>query len=154
MQLPSVNPGVFSRRFVSRACVALLLVLAVSPAPARSRTAPRRVSSAVDSEYILALGTANRFLHAWQTHDQETALLLLSDAAKRQTSSDNLDTFFSAPQTAYEIAHGRKLGGSRYCFSVVLFDGMEHHRPRTQHSELVVSKTGKDDWVVDKLPQP
>ena len=132
----------------------LLLILAFAPPSlARTKSASRtHTTSPLDGDYISALSTANRFLHAWQSHDQETGLLLLSDDAKRQTSADNLEAFFSARQSAYEITRGKKLKGTRYCFSIVLFDTAASGRPRPHYAELVVSRTGKADWTIDNLP--
>jgi hypothetical protein len=132
----------------------LLVILALAPPSlARTKSSNRNHTvSSLDGDYISALSTANRFLQAWQNHDQETGLLLLSDGAKLQTSADNLEAFFSAPQSAYEITRGRKLKGTRYCFSIVLFDSAASGRPRPHYAELVVSRTGREDWTIDNLP--
>lgn len=132
----------------------LLVVLAFVPLTlARMKSASRtHTTSSLNGDYISALSTANRFLQAWQSHDQETGLLLLSDNAKRQTSPDSLEAFFSGRQSAYEITRGRKLKGTRYCFSIVLFDTADSGRPRPHYAELVVSRTGKEDWTIDNLP--
>ncbi len=110
-----------------------------------------------DPNYVFALAAANRFLRAWQTQDHETGLVMLTDAAKHHTSEDRLQTFFSsesAAQPAFEINRGKKLKAGRYSFPVVLFDvasaSRKSHYPR--HSQIVVVKTGKDDWAIDKLP--
>jgi hypothetical protein len=110
-----------------------------------------------DPNYVFALAAANRFLRAWQTQDHETGLVMLTDAAKHHTSEDRLQTFFSsesAAQPAFEINRGKKLKAGRYSFPVVLFDVASAPRklqyPR--HSHIVVVKTGKDDWAIDKLP--
>lgn len=153
MQRPFVNFCVLCGEFLSRLVVGLLLFwVLVSPLPARTRVASRRANSGVDSDYISALSTANRFLQAWQTHDQETGLLLLSDAAKRQTSAENLEHFFSANQAAYEITRGKRVKANRYCFAVVLFDIEASGRLHPHYGELVVFKTGKNDWAIDNLP--
>jgi hypothetical protein len=142
---------------------AFLLLLALSTpvssgGSAKRHPAPKTpaASSAVDRDYIAALVTANRFLHARQSHDQETGILLLTDAVKAHISEDYLGTFFSSEaQTTYEISRGKKLAVGRYAFPVTLFEvtpsadrGWSH--PRT--SQIVVTKTGKDDWAIDKLP--
>ncbi len=67
--------------------------------PAWGKTHPpgkTKLSTAAERDYVVALATANRFLQAWQTHDQETGLLLLSDSAKLHTSPDVLEAFFVA----------------------------------------------------------
>ena len=122
------------------------------PGWAKTRPALKHASAPVDSEYVSALTTANRFLQAWQNHDQETGLLLLSDAAKQKTSADNLEDFFSSRLPAYEITRGKRVGDG-YCFSVVLFDGGEGTHLRHSYSELVVRRAGRNDWAVDTLPR-
>ncbi len=133
-------------------CGVLLTCVAAAGGWARTRPALKHASAAVDADYISALTTANRFLQAWQNHDQETGLLLLSDAAKQKTSADNLENFFSSRLPAYEITRGKRVG-DRYCFSVVLFDGGENSRARHAYSELVVRRAGKNDWSIDTLPR-
>ena len=110
-----------------------------------------------DPNYVFALAAANRFLRAWQTQDHETGLVMLTDAAKHHTSEDRLQTFFSSESTAqpaFEINRGKKLKAGRYSFPVVLFDVASTSRKSQypRHSQIVVVKTGKDDWAIDKLP--
>jgi hypothetical protein len=149
-----VNLGVLCGEFFLRMLSGLLLLLAfVSPLPARTRPT-RHLTSGVDPDYISALGAANRFLQAWQSHDQETGLLLLSDAAKHQTSAENLEHFFSATQAAYEITRGKQVKPNRYRFAVVLFDTQAGGHLHPHYGELEVFKTGRDDWAIDNLPAP
>ncbi|PYX58226.1 MAG: hypothetical protein DMG73_10985 [Acidobacteria bacterium] len=111
---------------------------------ARSRAASL---SNVDPEYIVALSTANRFLHAWQIQDQETGILMLSDTLKQQSSVDRLQTYFSgSAQQAFEISRGT--------FPVAIFDSLasDHKKTRPHSSRIVVIHTGKNDWAVDRLP--
>jgi len=111
-------------------------------------------SAPTDRDYRSALATANRFLHAWQAQDQETGLLMLTDAAKRGTSMDRLQSFFSpGPQAAFEISRGRKLKTGRYAFPITLFATVPGKGPLPPRlSQLIVTRTSKDDWAVDKLP--
>jgi hypothetical protein len=131
----------------------LLLALAMSlPASAKSGAA-----RTPDAEYVSALATANRFLHAWQVQDHEAGLLLLTDAAKRQTSEDHLDLFFSSQgwsQEGFEINRGKRLKAGRYEFPVALWQTSagKNQKPRPRFSEIVVVRTGKDEWAIDKLP--
>ncbi len=117
----------------------------------------RTNSPSADPNYVFALAAANRFLRAWQTQDHETGLVMLTDAAKHHSSEDRLQTFFSsesAAQPAFEINRGKKLKAGRYSFPVVLFDVASAPRKSRypRHSQIVVVKTGKDDWAIDKLP--
>jgi len=133
--------------------LALGLMLVV---PSSARTHPARSHAALDNDYIPALAAANRFLQAWQTDDQETAVLLLTNAAKQHCSEDRLDSFFSsALPAAYEIGRGRKLQAGRYLFPLTIFAGSDApNRPMAHphYTELIVTRTGKNDWAVDKLP--
>jgi len=135
-------------------CVGILaLFLASSWAKPKQKTVP----SVVDAEYVSALATANRFLHAWQVQDHETGVLLMTDAAKQHSSEDRLDAFFSAGDSieeGFEIAHGKKLQAGRYRFPVALWQTIsgKNRKPHPRFSEIIVVRTGKDDWAIDKLP--
>jgi len=133
--------------------VAVLLLSLPCLAKPRSK-AP---ASTVDADYVSALATANRFLHAWQVQDHETGVLLLTDAAKQQTSEDRLDAFFSAGDSiedGFEISRGKKLQAGRYRFPVALWQSIpgKNRSLHPRFSEIVVVRTGKDDWAIDKLP--
>ncbi len=131
----------------------LLAVLAI-PSPGKSKPP----APPVDPDYIYALGTANHFLHAWQTQDQETAILLLSDRLKQSTADIALDGFLtckgSKPQS-FEIGRGKKLATGRYRFPIALFQNPANSTSKRLHpqsSALVVLKTGKNEWAIDQLP--
>lgn len=130
----------------------LFLTFTVSAqAKARPSTPP------VDRDYVAALATADRFLHAWQTQDEESGLLLLTDRVRRRTDESALQDFFSASRarSSFEIARGKKLAPGRYQFPVSLFEGQSETTrrwTRPQASTLIVVKAGKDDWAIDKLP--
>ncbi len=77
--------------------------------------------------------------------------MMLTDAARQQASSDKLQEFFSPGEhAAYEIQRGRRLNGGEYVFPVVLFETSQDARPRA--GRLVIVRTGKDEWVVNRLP--
>ena len=108
-----------------------------------------------DRGYSSALAAANRFLQAWQNQDHETGLLMLTDAAKQSSSQERTDSFFSSGNdAAYEIARGRKLKGGRYAFPVTFFisDSESNRSGRTQKSQIIVVRAGKDEWAIDKVP--
>jgi len=97
------------------------------------------------------LAAANRFLHAWQTQDHETGIIMLTDSARQQTSPELLQIFFSpGAQAAYEIAHGRRTNSGEYVFPVVLFGVSDKSRP--YFSKIVVIRAGKDDWAINRVP--
>jgi hypothetical protein len=130
---------------------AILLLFVPLPSWGGPQRHPVKRALLSDIGYVLALGTANRFLHAWQAGDIETGMVLLSDHARRSHNAENLEKFFSGgSDRAYEIERGKGHAG-RYRFPVVLImktDGGLHHT----FSEIIVVDTGKNDWAVDKLP--
>ncbi len=107
----------------------------------------------VDSDYVPALAAADRFLHAWQAQDQEDGLMMLTDGAKQHWSEARLQEFFSAGENAaYQISGGKKLKAGRYAFPVGLLSFELHGQVRKRFSEIIVTRTGGQDWAVDKLP--
>jgi hypothetical protein len=131
----------------------LLLSLAV---PLSSKT-HSFVDAPVDRNYVSALSAADRFLHAWQTDDEEAGILMLTDHLKQRSNEEAVHEFFSADplRASYEIGRGRKLSSGRYEFPVSLFQAPSQNGPRWTHpqsSALIVVKAGKTDWAVDKLP--
>jgi hypothetical protein len=130
-----------------------IFLLLSAPLPAKTKAS---ASPGTDRDYISALAAANRFLHAWQTQDHETGLLMLSDTAKHLTSEDRLNAFFSpglAAQQAFEIGRGKKLKAGRYAFPVALFEIRGDRKwTHPRFSQLIVIRTGNEDWAVDKLP--
>jgi hypothetical protein len=137
-------------------CVLFLLLFCLPGtgyAKKKSTPLPAAPHAAVDRDYISALSAANHFLQAWQAEDHEAGLLLLTDSAKEQTSSDRLEKYFS-PEVAlraYTIAKGTKLRQGRYVFAVTLIE-QSAKAPTTRSSQIIAVHTGKDDWAIDKLP--
>ncbi len=77
--------------------------------------------------------------------------MMLTDAARRQASADQLQEFFSPTgRAAYEIQHGRHLNGGEYVFPVLLFGMSENSQPHA--CRLIIMRTGKDEWAVNRLP--
>jgi len=107
-------------------------------------------------DYVAALAAANNFLHAWQAHDEESGMLLISDDLRLHSTADAVSLFFSAhPQQTYEIARGRKLAPGRYQFPITLWQlsspsTTSHPKPHT--TTLYLVRTPKNDWLVDNLP--
>jgi hypothetical protein len=129
------------------ACLFLLTV----PVWARSHSHPAKQENASDPGYVYALTAANHFLHAWQTGDLESGMVLLGDRVRRSQNADDLEQFFSnATDRAFEIARGHGHPG-RYGFPIVLVTLRGSHVTR-RFSEIILVETGKNDWVVDKLP--
>jgi hypothetical protein len=135
---------------MSRLIISLLLLLSFCPqSSAHPHKSTRR---AIDPLYGSALAAANRFLRAWQAEDHETGLMMLSDSARQNVSPDKLQSFFSpGPDAAYEIAHGKRVSSAAYEFPVVLF-GASGAPSRPHVCTLIVTRSGKNEWAVDKLP--
>ena len=112
----------------------------------------KKHSPVVDRSYGSALAAANNFLHAWQSEDHETGIMMLSDSARQNLSPDKLQSFFSpGPDAAYEIARGKRVNSAAYEFPVVLFGGSG--APSRPHvCRMIVTRGGKNEWTVDKLP--
>ena len=129
----------------------LLLLLTVSGWAAGSRKRHSTSPAPPSPDYVFALATVNRFLHAWQADDLETGMVLLSDRVRHSQDPERFEQFFAgSTDRAFEIARGQGNRG-RYRFSVVLVTSIST-RVRRRFSEIIVVNTGKNDWVIDKLP--
>ena len=139
-----------------RIAVPSLLLLVSLTIPLSSKT-HHIVDPPVDRNYVSALSAADRFLHAWQTDDEEAGILMLTDRLKQRSNEETVHEFFSADPlwASYEIGRGRKLSSGRYEFPVSLFQTPSQNGPHWMHpqsSALIVVKAGKTEWAVDKLP--
>ena len=135
---------------MSRAIISLLLVVSICPPSFAHQH--KRVSRTIDPSYGSALAAANRFLHAWQAEDHETGIMMLSDSARQKVSPEKLQTFFSpGADAAYEIEHGKRVNSAAYEFPVVLF-GASGTTSRPHACTVVVTRSGKSEWAIDKLP--
>ena len=127
-----------------------LLTIAV-PASARSHKQPPKPPAPADPGYVYALAAANRFLHAWQAGDLADGMVLLSDGLRHSQQPEKLEDFFlSSTDRSFEISTGHGHHG-RYSFPVVLVV-LRRTRIARRSSEIILVNTGKNDWVVDKLP--
>ena len=135
---------------MKRAVIFFVLILSICP-----RSFPHTHKSThhpVDPLYGSALAAANRFLRAWQDQDQETGIMMLSDSARQNLSPENLQSFFSpGPDAAYEITRGKRVNSAAYEFPVVLF-GASSARSRPHVCTMILTRSGKNEWAVDKLP--
>jgi hypothetical protein len=129
----------------------LLIVFSAPTISARSSNHPAKQSTPSDSGYVLALAAADHFMHAWQTGDAENGMVMLSDGIRHSQNADTLEQLFSnATDRAFEITRGHGHPGL-YSFPVVLITTRGSHVAR-RFSEITLVETGKNDWVVDKLP--
>ena len=134
------------------ACLSLLTVFLTTPVWARSNSHPAKQADASDPGYVFALAAANHFLHAWQTGDLESGMVLLSDSVRHTQNPDKLEQFFSnGTDRAFEITRGHGHQG-RYSFPVVLVTPRGSSHVTRRFSEIILVETGKNDWVIDKLP--
>lgn len=131
--------------------ISLLLLLCFFPWVFSFARVARSRGWTPDASYSSALAAANRFLHAWQTQDHEAGILMLTDLARQQASSEKLQAFFSpGSDAAYEIQRGKKMNGGEYAFPVVLFGTSQNSQPRV--CRLLIIHTGKYEWAVNRLP--
>ena len=135
-----------------RVALILLCVFLSSTSYVSFARVPKNSARPLDPSYSSALATANRFLHAWQTQDHETGIIMLTDVARQRVSPERLQEFFSpGAVAAFEIQHGRRIHGGEYTFPVALF-GISGQSLRPHLSNIVITRAGKDDWEVQKLP--
>ena len=133
------------------ACIFLLTVLLTTLGWTGARSHPAKEAGPSDPGYVYALAAANHFLRAWQAGDLEDGTVLLSDGIRHSQNADKLEQFFSnATNRAFEITRGHGHQG-RYSFPVVLVT-LRGSRVTRKFSEVILIETGKNDWVVDKLP--
>ena len=136
---------------VKLVCATAVILLLSLPMWAAGPRKHHSTPTPTDPDYVFALATANRFLHAWQSGDLETGMVLLSDRVRHSQDPEKLEQFFSGDaDRAFEITRGQGNRG-RYRFATVLVTA-EGARVRRRFSEIIVVNTGKNDWVVDKLP--
>jgi len=129
----------------------VLLIVLISPSWAGSHSHRAKQENPTDPGYVLALAAADRFLHSWQIGDIENGMVQLSDRVRRSENADKVEQFFSdATNRAFEISRGHGQPG-RYHFPVVMA-WTQGSRVTRRVSEVILIETGKNDWVVDKLP--
>ena len=138
-------------RTVNFGLSALLVLLSLPTWAAGAHKRHANPSPPANPDYVFALATADRFLHAWQTDDLETGTVLLGDRVRNSQDPEKFEQFFAGSRDrAFEIARGQGNPG-RYRFAVVLVT-ITGTRMRRRFSEIILVNTGTNDWVVDKLP--
>jgi hypothetical protein len=121
------------------------------PAWSRSRTHSAKQEIPTEAGYVFALAAANHFLHAWQTGDLESGMVLLSNGLRQSQNADQMEQFFSSSTIhSFEITSGHGHPG-HYTFPIVLVTPRGSRITR-KLSEITLIEAGKNDWVVDKLP--
>jgi hypothetical protein len=148
--LSTSKPGTHQTMNLAYAA-AVILLMSLPMWAGGSRKHHSSPPTPTDPDYVFALATANRFLHAWQTGDLETGMVLLSDRVRHSQDPEKFEQFFSGDANrAFEIARGLGSRG-RYRFATMLVTATGS-RVRRRLAEIIVVNTGKNDWVVDKLP--
>lgn len=128
-----------------------LCINLISPLPVQARA--KSALNSRDNDYVSALATADRFLSVWRAEDRENGLVMVTNAAKQGKSEDQLGDFFSPGDgSAFEIGQGKKLKVGRYSFPVTLLEVTSGRRVHPRLWQMVVVRSGKDDWAVDTLP--
>jgi hypothetical protein len=124
-----------------------MLSIAISASAAATHSAP-----ALQPDYLSALSAVDHFLQAWQSGDAENGMALLTSHAKKATTTEIVEKFFSTETpSGYEIERGKMLKRGRYEFPIVLVTS-KNNRVHRQFSSIIVLNTGGDDWAIDKLP--
>ena len=78
-------------------------------------------------------------------------MILLSDRIRHSLNPDTLEQLFSnGTDRGFELSRGHGHPG-RYSFPVVLVTSRSSKITR-KSSEIILIETGKNDWVVDRLP--
>ena len=100
-------------------------------------------------------------MYAWQAGELGNGMALLSDSIRHAQTAGEIERFFSAEtDRAFEIGKGSGNRG-RYSFPVVLLSLNASARSdlpaeakvvSRRSSNIILVRTGKNDWVVDKLP--
>jgi hypothetical protein len=147
------NLSAFKKTSLQATMLSVAAILLVSASEGIAGTHKHHATSpaVTDPDYVFALATANRFLHAWQADDLETGMVLLSDRVRHSQDPEKFEQFFAgSTDRAFEIARGQGNRG-RYRFAVALVTSTGN-RLRRHAGEIVVVNTGKNDWVVDTLP--
>jgi hypothetical protein len=143
---------------VLMSCAASVGCAPTDVASAKQKNGP---GTQVDTDYVLALSAANSFLEAWRTRDQERGLALLSPRLREANTEDywrGLISGVSNPHhQAFEIDDGEKLPDGRFAFDVYLYDHYfgetDEVFPRNSPDQIVLTKTGPEDWRVDEVPE-
>lgn len=140
------------------ASVLVLALISAAPLPLASAAPPAVI---VDDHYILALSTADDFLHAWAHRDADAGRRLLTPAALQRAGADDITAMFQGTSSphheSFEVGPGRKLSPTKYAFDVIQYEylaGMNAHDPRPAPSRLVVVEVSPGRWLVEEFPKP
>jgi len=115
----------------------------------------------VDTDYVLALSTANKFLEAWRSRGQDAGLALLSPRLRKSRTEDEwrmaISGISNPHHQSYEITGGKRLSDASIQFDVWLHDHytgeQQASSPRQAAQHIILIKVGREEWEVDGVPQ-
>jgi hypothetical protein len=142
---------------IRRAGTLMLIAFVSSSLVAAPRAEPPII---VDDHYILALSTADQFLHAWAFRSADEGRTVLTPAAIRRHSAEELTMLFqgvSSPHhESFEIGPGHKISPTKYAFDIIEYEyltNMNSSGPRPKPSRLVVVEVASGKWLVDEFSE-
>jgi len=114
----------------------------------------------IDTDYVLALSAADRFLTAWRNRDQDVGLALLSSRLVKSKGEQHWRNEISGMSNphheAYEISGGRRLGDGRFAFDVWVhahYTGFRVEPVRkSKPSRIILMRVAPEEWKVDEVP--
>jgi hypothetical protein len=114
----------------------------------------------VDSDYVLSLSTANKFLEAWRSRNQDAGLVLLSPSIRESRTDDEWRMAISGVSNphhqSYEISGGKRLPDGRLQFDVWLYDHytgqQDEPSTRGKPEHIILIKVNNKEWKVDEVP--
>ncbi|HLY59911.1 MAG TPA: hypothetical protein VKV95_04010 [Terriglobia bacterium] len=138
-------------------CLLGMIILAANSAPAQK--ARSRSAGGIDQDYVLALTTADQFMFAWATRNQDNGMALLSPRLKNKFPEDYFRYYLSGLENphhqAYEIGRGKRLPSGAFSFPVAMYmhySGQKESVAVPKPLTIVVIQSGPESWLVDELP--
>ena len=127
--------------------------------PALAQRGRNHSAATANQDYILALTTADQFMHAWATRNQDDGLALLTPRLKGRFPEDYFRYYVSGLSNphhqAFEIGRGKRLPSGAYSFPVVMYlhyNGQKESAPFPKPLTITVVQAGPESWLVDDLP--
>jgi hypothetical protein len=114
----------------------------------------------IDGNYVFALNTVDRFLHAWLMRDYKKGVKYISGALKKSVSKEELKLFFSGRSNprhaAYEVVGWKYINDDTIRFNVWLYEYIagESFNP-IKHPEpfyIEVIRVEDEKWFINTLP--
>jgi hypothetical protein len=114
----------------------------------------------IDTDYVLALSSANKFLEAWRGRRQDAGLALLSPRLIKTRTEDQWRMAISGASNphhqSYEIISGRRLPDGRIQFDIWLYDHYTGQQDKTstrgKPEHIMLIKVNNKEWKVDGVP--